>query len=93
MFIASSFFVSNQEDVRSILSLVIKVTKFMEVHATLAISIILMICSFLVHQYAQKEVKFHIKVLTVLSWTICFFAYFLLPFDIYLVGLCNLGNS
>lgn len=45
------------------------------------------VCVVLVHQYAQKEVRWHIKAMTAGSWLFCFLAYSLLPFDIYLVGI------
>lgn len=43
------------------------------------------LCGVIVHEYAQREVPFKVKSLTVLSWVFCFSAYTLLPFDIYYV--------
>lgn len=51
------------------------------------------VCVVLVHQYAQKEVRWHIKAMTAGSWLFCFLAYSLLPFDIYLVGVAFFTNQ
>lgn len=47
------------------------------------------LCVCIVHEYAQREVPFRVKSLTVLSWLFCFSAYTLLPFDIYYVRLAQ----
>lgn len=58
----------------------------MEIRATIILLLVFFICSYLIHQYAHKGVKFHIKAMTLFSWMFCFLAYILLPVDIYYVG-------
>lgn len=55
----------------------------MEAVASTLLAVIPVACVFLVYKYSQKEVRFHIKAMTALSWLFCFSAYALLPVDIY----------
>jgi hypothetical protein len=55
----------------------------MEAVASTLLAVIPVACTVLVHKYSQKEVRFHIKTMTALSWLFCFSAYALLPVDIY----------
>lgn len=61
----------------------------MEIIGSTVLILLLLTCTFLVREYAQKEVPFRVKLLTVLSWLFCFSAYTLLPFDIYYVENSN----
>jgi hypothetical protein len=58
----------------------------MEIFGKAFLGLIIIACIFLVRKFSQKQIPFHLKVFTVISWICCFWAYALLPIDIYFVG-------